>query len=73
MKFGDYPKAGSLDGIKNGEPSAAEHFNVNTEPRVNRFRQRKACGKKLARPRDQFFHQMNVTLIEAAIHDLVFT
>src|SRR5579859_4798477 len=64
--------ASRFDGVENSEAAAAEHFKVDTEAPVDHFRERIAFGKKLARARNEIFHQRNVAIAEMARDDFVF-
>src|SRR5712664_1807777 len=64
--------AAGLDGVEDGNPPAAEHFEIDTEAGVKHFRKRRALGKERARASDQILHEVNVTVVEAALHDVGF-
>src|ERR1700746_3852231 len=61
-----------FDGVEDGNPAAAEHFEIDAEAGVDHFRKRHALGEKRARASNQVLHEVNVTAVEAARHDVGF-
>src|ERR1700746_3632921 len=61
-----------FDGIENGEATAAEHFQVDTQVGINHCGERQTFGKQSARARDQILHQTDVAIVKAAFDNIVF-
>src|SRR6266404_6612794 len=64
--------AAGLDGVEYGKTAAAEHFEIDAEAGVDHFCERHALGEQRARASDQILHQVNVTVVEAALYEVGF-
>src|SRR5260370_3099232 len=64
--------AAGFDGMENGEAAPAEHFEIDAEAGVDHFFELHALGEERARATDQILHEVNVTIVEAALHDFSF-
>ncbi len=60
-----------FDRVQDGEPAAAEHFDVHAQRRIDTLGQRHTLFEQFPRPRDEFLHQRNIPRVEAARHDVV--
>src|SRR5579859_1887293 len=61
-----------FDGIENGEAATAEHFEVDAQAAADHLCERRSLYKEQARACDQIFHQIDVTIVEAAFDDVGF-
>src|SRR5260370_4469255 len=64
--------AAGLDGVEYGKTAAAEHFEIDAEAGVDHFCERHALGEQRARASEQMLHQVNVTVVEAALYEVGF-
>src|SRR5215469_5669259 len=61
-----------LDGVENRDAAAAEHFEVNAEALIHRFRERQTLVKKGACARNEILHEAHVAVVKPPLDDIVF-
>ena len=61
-----------LNRVKHPQAAAAEQFDVDAEPQVERRRQRKTQSKEFSRSRNEVAHQLHISIVESALEQAGF-